>query len=262
MLFAKAVEIIDVLRKRGSTLISPSGQTFQWVLVNRKKALSMIGASILLVGACGLWINRSLSSPKDFYLSEQIYRKWLNSPLEEGYTAAKQLKKYLTSIPDLQSAYAASMVQSSMISPRADEKLPPSWARNILQRAHSTPSYYQRFSQHALWIAEGKYGEALTAARTLKEDLKKDEAFWRSQGQLVRYGSILYGMNLLRIASLEQELGMREEEKRSLQEVEEFLHMQTAPSTAYRDPESTSLLTQSLRDGNVTIFDYIDSRKK
>lgn len=264
MLFTKAVEIVDAVRKRGLTLRLNGESVVQWAIEQRKQLLPFLGAILILVAVIGYWINRSGTSTKDFYASEQIFQQWLNSPGGEGrILATQELKKHLQDIPDLQTTYAAPLFQSKLLFPESQSEIPNSWVQNILRRAHGTSSYYRKFSQHALLISEGKYREALAGAITLLDDLNKDEAFWKSQGSLVRFGSVLYGMNLLRIASLERELGMKEEEKKTLAEVESFLHSSSITfASKHQNPESSALITQSLRDGNVTIFDYIESRKK
>ena len=120
-----------------------------------------------------------------------------------------------------------------------------------------------QFSQNTLSISHGQLTEALQRAYELKKDMVEDEVFWKDQDAMTRTGAALYAYNLLRIASLERELGSKEGELAAWEEL-----MRSAgwggypPQHKTFDAETYHMLAQNFQNGEVSLVEYILQRKQ
>lgn len=117
------------------------------------------------------------------------------------------------------------------------------------------PPYYVEFSSATKAIQSGKMEEALHAARALNVKLQKDTAFWDAQDKMVRSGDLLYAYNLLRLATLEREVGTPTGELTALNEC--LNHMKQAD-----EAEAWAMVGHSMQDGSISLKDYLMQRKR
>src|SRR5580700_10398436 len=130
---------------------------------------------------------------------------------------------------------------------------------DLINSQELTSPYYARFSQNTLTISQGKYAQALEEAKSLKTDLEKDDAFWEGRDKFVRSGTILYAYNLLRIATLEKELGSKEGELKAWEELVQHAGWKGEPvNMKMYDPDAYALLKQNFSQGDVSLLDYIE----
>jgi hypothetical protein len=110
--------------------------------------------------------------------------------------------------------------------------------------------YHALFGKTSVLISNGDLKNALQEALSLKETMEKNEFLFKEY-------SILNIYNLMRIASLYRSLNMPNEELASLNELESYisLNIKALPST------TQNLLENSLKDKDITFFDYIHYRK-
>ncbi len=83
MLFTKAVEIVDAVRKRGLTLRLNGESIVQWA-AEQKAAVTFFGRNLILVAVIGYWINRSGTSTKDFTLQSRFTNNGLTLLAAKG----------------------------------------------------------------------------------------------------------------------------------------------------------------------------------
>lgn len=172
------------------------------------------------------------------------------------------LQRPLDQHPELEAKFGTHIAQRLLA--LGEVKDADRFATAALQRTRSlTSPYYERFSRNTLLIAEGKFAPALEEAKRLKVDLEGDDAFWERRDKFIRSGTVLYAYNLLRIAALERELGSKEGELKAWEElVRNAGWKERSPNTKTYDPEAYALLAQNFTQGEVSLLDYIELRKR
>ncbi len=233
-----------------------------WISEHSKKILSsfvvLIGLSFCLSQIIGKFSTRGKS---DYLEAQNAFRAWVSSEtLNPKIPVA--LSKPLSRHPELKTKFGAHIAQRLLAFGEA--KHSEQYAAASLKRSHDlkTP-YYDRFSQNSLAIVQGKYPEALEEAKRLKSDLEQDDAFWDSRDKFIRSGVILYAYNLVRIASLEKELGSKEGELVAWDDLIRNSGWKEPPhNQKMYDPEAYAHLAQNFTQGDVSLLDYIEQRRK
>lgn len=158
----------------------------------------------------------------DFIAAETAYRSWSSNP-SSNQEILERLLKSIDKHPELHQKYDAVMQQKML-----------AWGQTGLFAAAQTfqkelPSY-AKFAQTSLLIGKKDFKAALLAAKELKESMQNEK------------GTLLYAFNLLRIASLEKEIGSKEQERAAWQELclaesypllESSFHLQDASLKQY-----------------------------
>jgi hypothetical protein len=137
--------------------------------------------------------------------------------------------------------------------------LAASFSKATEQRIGDISPYYKQFSNCSLLIGEKKFDEALARSQSLKQSLDQDELFWKPKSEVVRHGVVLYGYNLLRIASLQQMTGNVVGELAAWNEFKKAAGW--LESEASLDPESFELISQNFQNNDVSLRDFIQYRE-
>ncbi|MBS0628648.1 MAG: hypothetical protein JSS30_00305 [Verrucomicrobia bacterium] len=183
-----------------------------------------------------------------FFISFQIYQKF-QKPVATNYHAANlifekwvldnkdfaELEKALASHPDLESKFGALIADKFIVSNRGDQAKP--FAEKVFERVLRQTPEHTAFAEGSLLISEGKLSDALTHSLVLSSRLDTS--------------SLLYGFNLLRLASLYRALGDRAEELASLAQLELFLKS---------NPKAGAILERCFSDGQHSLSDYLIHR--
>lgn len=205
--------------------------------------------------------NKFSSGKKSDYLEVQrAFTAWISEEAQ-NHALLKNLEKPLARHPELQAKFGNQIAQRLI--GLGETGKANSYAKASMVRSRDlTSPYYSRFSRNTLMISEGKYQEALAEAKQLKIDLEKDDAFWDRQDQKIRSGSVLYAYNLVRIATLEGQLGSKEGELRAWDELVQNAGWKgAAPRSKTYDPEAYALLAQNFKQGDISLLDFIERRK-
>lgn len=166
------------------------------------KHWSKLLLGFLAIASIAAWGERFFSANKsqtqqDFILANQILERFRNGetlPAESIEAAEMILERH----PELYPKYNTMLAMTYLA--RAHPK-GLFYAKAPLEHAaRDLPSFYQAYAKTSLLIAEKRYREAYTAAEDLNTSLKNNEAY-----------STLRAMNLLRMVSLEMEIGERSE---------------------------------------------------
>ncbi len=171
------------------------------------------------------------SSNTRFLSVNQAFDHWM----VQG-EAFEKLEAALKQNPELESRYSAHIADKLIA--QNEGKKASAIAQNVFKRVLDQTPEYSAFARASLLISEGKFNEALNQAIALKETTDEN--------------SILFGFNLVRIASLYRQLDDRSHELTALNELEDYLN--THEKTA-------SVLTECFTEGSVTLSDYIHQRK-
>ncbi len=192
---------------------------------------------------------------------QRAFTLWISKDAQDPQLL-KNLERPLSRHPELQAKFGTQIAQRLLSLGEAGKaKL---YASAALKRSQElTSPYYSQFSRNTLLISQEKYEDALIEALRMKNAMEGDDAFWEGRDKMVKSGSVLYAYNLLRIASLQQQLGSKEEELKAWDELVANAGWKDKPSNLKTyDPEAYALLAQNFTQGDVSLLDFIEQRKK
>ncbi len=233
-----------------------------WVAANPKLITAACTTFVVLIFCLFKLSGGFLASGRPNYFEvHKAFSAWM---LEDGQgqTAFQALEGPLRDYPELETKFGARIAQRMLA--LGDAKRADSYARAAIHRAGDmTSPYYERFSRNTLAISRGQFQMALDEAILLKTELEQDDRFWQERDKLIRSGTVLYAYNLMRIASLQRQLGSREGELEAWQELIRNAGWREGPSSLKTyDPEAYSLLAQNFSQGDVSLLEFIDYRCK
>lgn len=168
--------------------------------------------------------------------------------VQEGKVPFAPLEHILKKHPSLNSAFAPLLAQSWMIKEDFSQAEPLAELALKQAKEENLPQYTS-FAETTLLIEQGKLDLALSQAKQLQERL---DSIRSDSREAPNEGDVLFTMNLIRIASLEQALNKPEEElmtwKRLLENTEDH-------------PWSLQFLFE-IAVGKISLHDYIENRIK
>ncbi len=219
-------------------------------------------ATLIVLAICLFQLMGKFSSGKSDYLEAQsAFSAWTS---EEALSSKipSSLAKPLNRHPELQAKFGTHIAQRLLAFGEVSNA--GKYASASFKRSQDLKSpYYERFSHNTLTIAQKKYPVALEEALRLKSDLEKDDAFWESRDPMVRSGAVLYAYNLVRIAALHRQLGSKEGELQAWEELIRNSGWQGPPvNRKVYDPNAYESLAQNFTQGDLSLLDYIEQRRK
>lgn len=175
---------------------------FEWITQNRNNLIW----ALLLVFALGVFAYRTASSRsqqagQNYLTAESTYLEMRSTTGEPSADAANRLDALIQAQPDLQAKYDGLLSQFLLAKGKTTEATP--LAQRALKRTATENSpYFQQYAQATLLIAANDYSNALTQSLRLQDSIVADTHATQST---------LLPVNLLRIAMLQQKLGLDDE---------------------------------------------------
>jgi len=216
-------------------------------------ALSIV---LLLVGVSRFlgWFQGN--AQVDFVAADLAYQNWKGNP----DTLAK-LEKLIGKHPELHAKYDGVIAQKLLST--SEHGLASSYASANLSRIEGFSPYYTEFARGSIMIAKGSLKEALASAKTLRNSMEGDTAFWAKKSSVVGHGSLLYGYNLLRIAMLEGAAGSPDGELAAWHELKANAGwLGNKPDSKTYDPEAYLLIQKNFQKQNTSLLDFIHHREE
>lgn len=233
-----------------------------WITEHSKKILLLSVSLVLLAFLLFQLLGKfSIGKKSDYFEVQRAFSVWVSQETQD-HKLLKDLEKPLKRHPELQAKFGNQIAQRLLS--LGDASKADVYAKAALIRSQDlTSPCYSRFARNTLMISQGKYLEALEEAKSLKNDLEKNDAFWENRDPFAPSGTILYAYNLVRIASLERQLGSKEGELKAWEELVRNAGWKDQPGNMKTyDPEAYALLAQNFTQGNISLLDYIEQRKK
>jgi tetratricopeptide (TPR) repeat protein len=233
-----------------------------WVSEHSKTILlSFITLIVLSFGLFQVTGKFSAGNKSDYLEVGNAFSAW-SADESRNPKIPKSLEQPLNRHPELEAKFGTSIAQRLLA--LGNVKKAGQYANAALKRARDlTSPYYERFSRNTLLISQGKFDSALDEAKRMKADLEQDDGFWEGRDKFIRSGTALYAYNLVRIAALERELGSKEGELKAWEELVRNAGWKEQPANMKTyDPEAYSLLAKNFSQGDVSLLDYIEQRKK
>ncbi len=214
-----------------------------WFVQNGKTLLYLLMGLLLLlvIGYRFIW-GKTAKSEVEFLKAQNDFAIFQKEPApsttETQDNALQNLLSLLERHPELHPKYDGLLAQTLLMRNKIDsaDKL----EKGALERTkQENAPLFTDYAETTLLIAQNHYPEALQRALALKEKLSQEE------------NSILFALNLLRIASLQQQLGLAQDELKTWQQWK-----QSAESPAFQT------VNQLFTFGRVTLLNYIEAKEK
>ncbi|MGE5196656.1 MAG: hypothetical protein ACM3JI_04945 [Anaerolineae bacterium] len=232
----------------------------EWLVIHGRALALSLAAVMLTVFFIVVYLTYFRYEKQDFLGVGLVYQKWAaTNPSDEKLLG--ELNELLEKNADLKVKYFP-LIGSRLIALNDGTAAEPYFRQikeTTFQRGH-----YEKFAMTSLLISKGDLLAALEEAKELKKNLEEDEAFWGNQNRHVRFGSILFAFNLLRIAILEKEVGSPQGELSAWAELQKHAGWleESSDGSKYCDSESVELLQNNFTQQGATLLDYIQDRRK
>lgn len=213
-----------------------------WLQENQKKISWGLSFALIPLLALLYASSRNNKASGNDYLQAQIaYEKWSSNPTAEQQTFEK-LEKLIAIHPSLYKKFGTLIAEKCVVLNEA--ALAGKFAHGAFTQMKDFIPYHLLFSKAALLIADSKYDQALNEAIFLKEQLAEKQ------------DSTLFIFNLIRIASLQKNLGLSQNEADSLEEIRSWLR------SGIGSREAKKAVSVVFSENSLSLLDYIDFRKK
>lgn len=225
------------------------------VLVDWKKiAVYVLSAALiagLLVAKLG---TRKGRAEGDYVSATAAFTKWKQVLERNGDDFAK-LSKLVKKHPELQARYDAPIGQY-LLAAIAPQEAAPFIERTLLR---TKQPYYSDYARTSLKISEKKYQEALDEALSLKDKMNSEPLYWEKS----KDSSSLFAFNLMRIATLSQQLNQSETEIEAWKEIKDYGGWEKdEPPVELIGHEGFKQLLSHFSVQETTLLDYIEAREE
>lgn len=254
-----------------SSLFNLDGNpVIDWISLHGEKLLYSILAafSVLILGY--LWLSGSStkmegdyqSASREFQAFQQAAKSGQIQEMEGTY---QKLALVMTQLPDLHAKYDGQIAQAFI--DMNDIKQAKPLALATLQRvSKDNLPLYNEYSQITLLIEEGQYANAIQRSLALKQamiqKLEQKEQEVGAQAAEPTFGSLLFAMNLLRTAFLEQQVGDRAKEIESWEEWKMYTSHTNSRPLPPVDRKAFFTIAQLYNEEALSLDNYIQSRLK
>ncbi|MDN3508534.1 MAG: hypothetical protein P0S93_00635 [Candidatus Neptunochlamydia sp.] len=227
----------------------------QRVFVNWKKMGLYTLPAALVAGffVAKLGMNKGRAEG-DYVSAKAAFTKW-EQVLDQRGDDFTKLKKLVKKHPELQAHYDTSIAQSLLATASPQEATP--FVERTLQRTQQP--YYSDYARTSLKINEERYQEALDEALSLKDKMHSDLSFWKKS----KNNSTLFAFNLMRIATLSEQLNHKESELEAWKEIKQYggWDKEQSPTSSIEHEGFKQLLSHfSIQE--TTLLDYIEAREE
>lgn len=214
--------------------------------------------SVLLVAVFVFKLGgRKHRNERDFVAATNAFAKW-EQILDKEHEALKNLAAIMKKHPELEAQYDGDLAQNFIA--MQESKGAKKYGEKAIKRTNQP--YFRDYALTSLLVSEKKYSEALKRAIHLKDKMLGDEIFWKKGGKAKSFGSGLFAFNLMRIATLYQEMSMSEQELDAWKELKAYAAWDTPQKDKRIEAEGFELLLNHFSVQDITLLDYISSREK
>jgi hypothetical protein len=220
-----------------------------WIVTHRKSVITYgLSAFALIFSGYSLYSRVRPHQETDYLVVDAYFHKWAGGEQHDAELLIK-IEKILAEHPELHAKYDSLIAERLLV--WNESKLAENYLLPTLKRIEKHSLYFPEFAKTTLLISEGDLEQALEDAIALKEEMQANDSLFAEGGQ-VRFEGLLYAFNLVRIGMLEKELGHVAGEQHAWDEL---------MALKIKDPEAFSMIQYHFRANNLTIFDYIASRR-
>lgn len=225
------------------------------LLVDWKKLALYILPAVLIAGLLVAKLGTKKGRAEGDYVSAATaFTKWEQVLDQDGDDFAK-LEKLVNKHPELHAHYDAPIGQNLLAAICPQEATP--YIERTLNRTRQP--FYSEYAWTSLKICEEKYEEALEEAISLKEKMDADSSFWEKSKE----NSALFAFNLMRIATLSQQLNRNQTELEAWEEIKNYGGWgQEEATPKLIGHEGFKQLASHFSVQETTLLDYIEAREE
>lgn len=237
----------------------------QWISQHGQTLLyTIIGLFSLLFIIYYLSSSHSSKADQDYTAA---YQDFLAFQRGKGDIAAQKLslqklEDVLKRQPTLHAKYDGLIAQTLLTRSDVGDAMP--FAMATLERVSKDDlPFYNDFASTTLLIAQGKTADALERSKNLKQKLLDNANAAIQDPAKKSFGDTLFAFNLLRIAMLQQQAGLAQDELKTWQEWKGYTAFTRMPGTSQAiDSKAFFAVANVFEEGQVTLASYIESREK
>lgn len=221
----------------------------------------LLGLIVLFVLVYRLSSSSAAKSEKDYLQAAVDFSMVMrdNGTNDDSVTqeALTRLTALMNIHPELHPAYDGAIGQALLN--QGETIKAKSFIVNTLQRTQAEHlMLYNQFAATSLLISEAQYKEALEKSQALQH-IMLDQLNQDSHS----VSDVLFALNLLRIAMLQQQLGNDKEELQAWQNWKNYAGLEkTTTQKSAIDPMAFRIIIQQLATGNIALPDYIAYREE
>lgn len=224
-----------------------SHPAIEWITSHKSVLLwAVFALVVILILALRLITWRTLDAEKDFFQAQTAFIQFEQAAASNDGSIAsvdlEQLQAIMQRHPELQAKYEGALAQTFLITGPVSQA--QTYIGDIFKRTELDHlQMYQHYTKGSLLIAQKQYVEALESTKQLKSNLEQlgEEAH-----------SILYVFNLVRLATLYQQLEQPEDELNA------WIQLQSQPQRL----DAIHAANEAFQVGNASLNQYIEERKK
>lgn len=235
----------------------------EWIADYGRKVIYLIlGLIILFLLMYRLSSGSKANALTDYLNADNDFLRFQESSLTESLSPTgplTHLEEILNRRPELHARFDGLIAQ--VLLTKDDPQNAKIFADSAFQRIQRDHlPYYTDYAQTTLLISENKYQEALESAQDLK---KKMLATINASDDQQQFGEMLFLFNLIRIAFLEQQMGIPSQELATWQEVSTRIQPQeNQKKSSKRMQKSLQAFNAHFQQGNASLLNYIKEREK
>jgi hypothetical protein len=192
----------------------------------------------------------------DFVMAANAFTKW-EQALDKEHYALTNLTRLMKKHPELHAEYGAKLAQTFIAI--EDELEARAFGNQVIDRTNQP--YYKDYARGSLLVSERKFSKALEEALRLKNEMLGDKDFWKKSQGVKSFGSALFAFNLMRIATLFQELGSKEQELEAWKELKSYAGWEGSQKDTRVSQEGFESLLNHFSVRDMTLLDYIAARE-
>ncbi|MES2345278.1 MAG: hypothetical protein V4494_05010 [Chlamydiota bacterium] len=220
-----------------------------WIVTYRKSILTYgLGAFAVIFSSYSIYNKVRPHKETDYLMADVYFHKWADGDHHDKELLAK-VDKITAEHPELHPKYDSLIAERLLV--WNEPTSATGYLLSALKRVEAQSLYFPEFARTTLLISQGDLKEALEDAKALMEEMQADSSLF-AEGDLVRWEGLLYAFNLVRIGMLEKEVGSFIGEQKAW---DELIGLKN------KDPEAFSTIQYHFRENNITLFDYISSRR-
>lgn len=206
-------------------------QWIEWLQGRQRHFFYGIAATLALLFLVSQFLGQKKTFSSSAYIrANQAFQSWV-----ETRSGLEALTSLINSHPDLETKFGSLIANRLILEHDADAAQP--FADRVIARVFNRIPEHATYAEGSFLIAQGNYRDALSKAVVLKSRI--DER------------SLLYGFNLMRIASLYRELSAYDQEVAALEDLENYLK---------KDYPSVKEFSKCFSNGNLGLSEYIRKR--
>lgn len=259
-------DIASHLNKMEFAHLSEDNRFIQWISQHGLNVLyGLLAVIAIVVIGYRLLYGGGSKGESDYYNAENDYQVFAKNVASGSTVEAKEQLTKLQAIiqdhPELHAKYDGLLAQGLLNLGDVAEAQP--YAARTLERTRDDKlPFYSDYASTTLLIAQQNFSDALKKAEELKQKMLDNAAAAGNDAGKRDFGDILFAFNMLRIAMLEQQIGDKQGELQSWQELKRYAKWSgEAPSSAI-NPLAFQILLNHFEEGKVSLLNYIDAREK